>query len=189
MWGPSVFPYALVIFYNRGYDNGMPPAVPPVVKGVAYVQLNCVRHREAAAAALSDHVDVFAFGKCRGFGTRIQRRTFPGYFTRLGSDPQSPYRTHAFALTMEHANQRGYCTEKALLAAAGGAIPIYDGDPPSLCKLLNCDRVLFWNATTPRVVAALLADESLYAKMWRLPRINAGKAREALLAAQRAVRL
>lgn len=188
VWGAPDFSFALVVFYNRGYDRGMPAAVPPTVWGVAYAQRNCVPHREAAAGALSKHVDVFAYGTCRGVGNRIQRRRFLGAFPQLASHPKSPYRTHAFALTMEHTNERGYCTEKAIVAAAAGAIPIYDGDSASLCQLLNCNRVIFWNDSTPLVVAALLADRDRYAKMWKLPRVNtAGGAQRALLAARRTV--
>ncbi len=183
VWGAPQIPFALVVLYNRGYERRMPPISPPTVQGVAYVQGNCVAHREQAAATLSRAVNVFAYGKCRG-GGNVKLRRFRRSFPALVSDPHSPYRTHAFALTMEHANQRGYCTEKAIIAAAAGAIPIYMGDSTALCELLNCDRVVLWNDSAPALVASLMANRSEYMRMWNLPRLRVGGAQRALKSAQ-----
>jgi hypothetical protein len=110
---------------------------------------------------------VHALGKC--LSTEGQAKA-KGGFPQLAADTYSRY---AFALTLEHVIQRGYCTEKAILAAEGGAIPIYDGDTTILCNLLNCRRVIMWDAGRgAKKVARLLSNRTAYKEMWALPRFN-----------------
>ena len=61
-------------------------------------------------------------------------------------------------------------TEKAFVAAAAGAIPIYSG-PALISKFMNRDRLIFWNASVPDRVLGLMTSPALDA-MRSLPAVD-----------------
>jgi hypothetical protein len=164
VWGPPHLAFATVVFFNRGLHRSARPIHLPTVWATAYVQSNCVASRDAAAARLAAVSPVHALGRC------MSGRPHAGAFPALAGTVYSRY---AFALTLEHTVEAGYCTEKAVIAAEGGAIPIYDGDPSVLCRLLDCRRVIMWRGGAGiGHVLRLLSNRTAYASMWALPRFN-----------------
>ena len=54
---------------------------------------------------------------------------------------------HAFVFAAEHGVANGYVSEKAFVAAAAGAVPIYWGDSKTLFKFMNPERIILYNRT------------------------------------------
>lgn len=160
----------MIIFFNRRLHLSSPKTTFPTVWKTAYVQSHCVPRRDEAAIILQAD----ALGKC--LSSSIARAA--GKFPVLAANTYSRY---AFALTMEHSIEPGYCTEKAVIAAEGGAIPIYDGDATILCQILNCDRVIMWDhGKGAKHVEYLLSNRSAYKALWGLPRFNVRGAKHLL---------
>lgn len=175
VWGAPDLAFATIVFFNRGLHHASEkPTVFPTVWATAYVQSNCVATRDAAAATLMSASPVHALGKCMSTQTHSAAGAFPTLTTNT-------YNRYAFALTLEHTVEGGYCTEKAVIAAEGGAIPIYAGDATILCQLLNCQRVIMWDhGKAVAIVTRLLANRTEYKRMWSLPRFNRRAAKHML---------
>ena len=138
------FPYGAVEWINREmiqYDG------PITHYAVAYANSNCVESRERMVMKLAEHVTVHAFGACTGHGkaTKIRR---PGRWT----SNVKLFHGYAMVIAAEHGVSPGYVTEKPFVAAASGAIPIYDGDTELLYRFMNPDRIIVWNSRAIQTV-------------------------------------
>jgi len=144
--GGYPFSYGALEWLNRNFTQYTGP-----VKhyAVAYANSNCVKEREMMVEALSAYVPVHAYGRCTG-STTINMHKEAKWSTNA-----QWFQGYAFVFAAEHGVTPGYTTEKAFVAAAAGAVPIYWG-ASSLATYMNPHRILFWNASTPRLVKELM---------------------------------
>ena len=158
-------PYGAIEWINRRYEQSKNS---DRLRAVAYVQSNCVKHREDMAVALSKTIQVHALGRCNANG-RIKRLSSPFHHWH---DNTRIFTRYDFALTSENQyyNTKGYVSEKAFVASAAGAIPIYYGDRHSAFKYLNPERVLFWNESVPDIVGAMNTEQ--IRNLQNLPAVN-----------------
>lgn len=150
---------------------------------VAYANSRCVPFREHIAATLAKRVPVHALGKCTARGKAIQKRQ-AGHWTSNAAR----LRGYAFVLAAEHGVSENYVTEKPFVAAAAGAVPIYQGHS-LITEYMYSDRILFWNATTTDRVVALF--KSGMSALRALPSVNKTALRSIrtkVVAAERAAR-
>lgn len=178
--GGLPIPYGAIEWINQNLTvyNG-----PIKHWAVAYANSRCVPFRENMAAKLARRVPVHAFGKCTARGKAILKRQ-AGHWTSNAVR----FRGYAFVLAAEHGIAENYVTEKPFVAAAAGAVPIYQGHS-LITEYMYSDRILFWNATTIDRVVALLKNG--LSKLRALPSVNKTalqNIRLKILAAERAAR-
>lgn len=79
---------------------------------------------------------------------------------------------------MEHINQRGYTTEKILLAFLGGCIPIYYGSE-EIFDIFNSKAFVYYNITHPHLTVEYIKkieqNLSMYEEMSNEPILAFGR--------------
>ena len=111
--------------------------IPP--RFLAYCASNKVEHRETAfRLACSLYPDeCYALGKCSHETEGAQLDLQGGRFKDVD------YGAYRFVLAYENTKKMGYLTEKPLIAAYQGAIPIYWGGSDTARKIFHPDRIIY----------------------------------------------
>ena len=114
-----------------------------------YAHSNCIGVRQQAfrQIASSNLPTVHYGGKCDG-GVKYNTTKAVKYPNKVKlsnwEDNVQIYQKFRFCLTMEHNNNRGYITEKILVAFWAGCIPIYWGST-EIFDIFNKNAFIFWD--------------------------------------------
>ena len=171
-----VHPYSALDFLNI-----RPYAHRPWL--LAYINTNCVRHREQAFDDLSQLARdrgleaPHALGKCHG----SSNDNFWNYTRNGGNRLHSvveQLQNYRFALTMENSETPGYITEKIANAFIAGTIPVYFGTR-EIFEIFNERAFVFYDVHDPHSaldrIARLATNESEYRKVLSEPVLARGE--------------
>eukprot|EP00661_Eupelagonemidae_sp_cell13_P005532 gene5533-789_t len=138
-------PYGAVTWIDQGFHDHPRPVTE---HAVAYVNSNCVPERERMADHLSRHVPVVALGRCKGTSNTIRHAPHRGHWV----DNRQLLTGYAYVIAAEHGQVAGYVSEKAFVAIAAGAVPIYWGDAALARRYIHDNAMLVWNESTVDIV-------------------------------------
>lgn len=147
---------------------------------MAYMQSNCVPHRENAFNRFVHETIIrnvsrpHALGRCYGHFKNLKVGKIVRWNHHVNRDI---YKSYKFVLAMENANFGGYVTEKIVNAFMGGAIPIYYGTL-DIFKLFNKDAFVYYDVQNPlpaiEQVFHLYSNETAYKNMLNIPILASG---------------
>lgn len=149
--------------------------VPEKTKFVAYMNSNCMPHREELFAILQnmrvgypEHSQPDALGRCS--------RTVPQKAGGTWEDSRDIYKPYKFVFALENTKLPGYVTEKIVNAFEARAIPVYWGCSETAKRFFNPEAFLDVSDMSMREAAELICrvdeDVELYNKMLYAPMLN-----------------
>lgn len=150
------------------------PALPDIKKDfcISIISNPACSYRNEYIKLLTDHKRIDCFGKVHNNSNSDIISNTVWFDPRL----QKIIQKYQFMITMENSSQKGYHTEKIVMAMKSGTIPVYWGDP-DIGKIFNPDS--FVNVTGLTVeegvekVKKIVGDTDSYKHMHNSPFIHA----------------
>ena len=159
---------------HRAHNTGLHHAV-------VYVQSNCEDHRQKAAVAISDLVQVHYGPRCVVMNDQKPNATF-----QIGSKDDRAFdwknnvdlmHEYRYCLVMENRQLEHYMTEKLLNAVLAGCLPIYFG-LPNIHDIFNPKSFIHYDINNPQpaldLIHRLEQNETMYEEMLSVPLLQFG---------------
>ena len=162
-------------------DPNQRPHNTGIHHAVIYLQSNCEDHRQKAAEAISDLVQVHHGPRCVVTNDQKSNATFQigskddrAFDWRMNVGLMHDYR---YCLVMENRQLEHYMTEKLLNAVLAGCIPIYYG-LPNIHDIFNPKSFIHYDINNPQpaldLIHRLEQNETMYEEMLSVPLLQVG---------------